>query len=146
MAIGAAIIAVGGAIKQSKDIKAADKRQSELDDASLANYQLELGESISRTETEQRKAEGQTSVQASASGFGGNSSLDKYIEGMKKEHASDIDWMQTSGASMTSIMERESAARSKTAKAQASSALIGGIGSAVSGGISAYGTYQKYGW
>lgn len=136
--IGGAVLGGIGAIKGSKAEKAAAADQERLDAENRILYQMEIDESIKRTEQVNRRTEGLASAQIGASGFGGGSSLDTYMQTIQATHSSDVDWMQTSGASNVAIQERESAARARNARAQASSNLVSGIGGALSGASGAF--------
>jgi len=143
--ISAATSVVGG-IKKHSDAKKAGRAQADMDAASLANYKLELGESISRTRQQQSITEGQTNANIGASGFAAGSSLDRYMSQMQQDHASDISWMETSGASMENIMAKESSAKQRNIKSQGSDALFSGFSGAIAPAGRAYESYKKYGW
>lgn len=136
--IGGAVIKGVGSIKQSKATKKAGKEQEKLDNENIKLQKLELEETIRRTEIMNRQTEGLARTQIGASGFGGGSSLDRYMKTIEQTHKTDVDWMKTSGASQTQIAEREASARARNTRAQASAGLISGIGSAVSGAAGAF--------
>ena len=143
LAAGAAIKGIGrrrSAKKQKKADKRAIAEQERLDAENRELYRAEVGESVRRTEISNRETEGFASAQIGASGFGGGSSLDTFFESMQETHASDVDWMETSGASNIAIQERESAARARTGRAQSkinyrseSWAAVGGMFSDIGG-------------
>jgi hypothetical protein len=130
-AAAAAVIAIVGASESSKDQKEAADEQQRLDRENIKLEEAETEETIKRTSGEQSKVEALAKTQVAYSGFAIGSSLDKYVETMQAEHASDIDWMRTSGASRSAIQHREATARRKISIAKADATMIAGIGSAV---------------
>ena len=132
VAIGGAVIGLSGSRKQKKASKKAADEQAKLDKENTRLYQLEVGEAVSRTEDVNRRTESMAATTIGASGFGVGSSMDDYLTSIKKTHASDVEWMQTSGASQVAIQEREAAARQRNSRAQASAAFTKGVGSAIS--------------
>ena len=132
MAFG--VIAAGAAIKgigsrrSKKASKKAAKEQKKLDAENTALYKREVGESIRRAEQSNRGTEGFARTQIGSSGFGAGSSLDSYLDSMRADHTSDIDWMRESGASNVAIQEREAAARKRNSDAQANANFISSIG------------------
>ena len=131
--IGGAVIGGIGAVKQGKATKAGAAEQARLDAENQRLYEMEVGESIRRTEQTNRQVSGMASTQIGASGFGGGSSMDSYMQTLESQQSSDVDWMRTSGASQSAIMEREASARYRNTIAQGKAQTISGIGSAVSG-------------
>ena len=123
MAIGAmvagAVIGGIGSAKQSKATKKAGREQEKLDRENIELQKKELAESVRRTEVVNRETEGLARSQSGASGFGAGSSLDRYMKSIEGTHASEIDWMKTSGASQAAIQEREASARARNTRAQA---------------------------
>jgi len=134
---GAAIKGIGS-IKQNKATKAAGREQEKLDKENIELRKKELNESIRRTEIVNRETEGLARTQIGASGFGGGSSLDRYMKTIEETHKTDVDWMKTSGASQEAIAEREASARARNTRAQSKAQLWGGIGSAVTGASGAF--------
>lgn len=120
-----------GARKQAKAQKRQAQTQAEIDAENAERERMETEESIRRTEVSHKKTEATARTQVAASGFAAGSSLDKYVASMQEEHASDIDWMRTSGASRAAIQKRESAARYSAGMAKAKGTKIAGIGSAL---------------
>ena len=146
IAIGGAISGYMGSRSSSKAAKRERKRQAALDAENKRVYIQERDETIRRTEGEQDKVVAQGNVATAASGFAGGSSLDRYMENMQAEHASDINWMQTSGANVENLMAMESAARQSQMKESERASKFSGIGSAISGVGQAWGSYNKVGW
>ena len=134
MATGFAILSgvsqVAGARKASKAQKRSAEEQAIIDAENLERERLETEESIKRTGESHAKTEATARTQVAASGFAVGSSLDKYVASMQEEHASDIDWMRTSGASREAIQKRESSARYSAGMAGAKTTMIAGIGGA----------------
>ena len=130
----------------AKDLRAQGREQEAIDLENQIRMQEETAESIRRTREQQAITEGTTAARIGASGFASGSSLDRYMESMKQQHASDIDWMTKSGASQEQIAARESAARSRATQAQAKSASRGRWGALVQGGSSLAQQGFKYGW
>jgi hypothetical protein len=127
-AIASSVLQIGGAIAKGGAQRAAAEEQYKLDLENIEFFEEELGEKIGRTERENLKTEGLAKVQVGASGFKVGSSLDQYVEKVKAEHASDLDWMRTSGATKVGIMEREASARKRTGIATSQATTISGIG------------------
>lgn len=130
----------------AKDLRAQGREQEAIDLENQIRLQEETAESIRRTREQQSITEKTTAARIGASGFASGSSLDRYMESMKQQHAADIDWMTKSGASQEQIMARESAARSRATQAQAKSASRGRWGSVVKAGSSLAQQGFKYGW
>lgn len=130
-AIASGVTRIVGGRRRKKSAKKAAREQARIDAENRARYRAEVDESIRRTEEQHRFTEGTARTQVGASGFAAGSSLDAYVETMQSQHASDIDWMRTSGASQEAIMEREATARLRNANASADAAFIGDIGSAI---------------
>ena len=135
-----------GGVKQRKAEKAQSAEEYRLAQENIALEKAETEESIRRTGLSQRKTEGMAKTQVAASGFAVGSSLDKYVESMKAEHASDIDWMRTSGASRAEIAERESAARLSASESASKGRFISNIGSSIGAFGGAATSYKQYGW
>lgn len=128
---GAAIAAagaIGGRVASRKSADAQKKRDK-----------AELAETIRRTERTNRFTEGRASTQVAASGFAVGSSLDKYVQSMQAQHASDVDWMRTAGMDAVRGQYAESEAR-------ANAAFVQGIGSAIGMGGQAAASQKQYGW
>ena len=136
--VGGAVIKGVGSVKQSKAMKKAGREQERLDAENRRLYQLEVDESVRRTEDVNRQTAGLAATQIGASGFGGGSSMDTYMQTLEATQSADVDWMRTSGASNIAIQERESSARARNTRAQSKAALWSGIGSAVSGAAGAF--------
>jgi hypothetical protein len=135
---GSAIKGVG-AIKSKKASKSAAKEQRALDEENTRLYQLEVGESVRRTEASNREAEAFGAAAVGASGFGSGSSMDAYLSSVKKTHMEDVEWMKSSGASNVAIQEREAAARQRNSLAMSKAGFTQSIGSAISGTSGAWG-------
>lgn len=144
--VASAAIGAVGSVSQSNAMKRQAKTQRELDAENLALQKKETAESIRRTKKDQVKVEGQIETDIGASGFEVGGSLDKYLESVKEEHSSDLDWMRTSGASRDAIAEREAAARYSATRSQATGTLIGGIGTSIGQLGGAASQYKKTGW
>jgi hypothetical protein len=68
----------------------------------MANIELgaqERAEQVRRQERGNEITEGRAGTRASASGFGGGSSLDSWVDTMVSTHASDVAWMVSAGES-----------------------------------------------
>ena len=74
------------------------------------------------------------------------SSLDRYAEATKAEHASDVDWMRTSGASREAIGQREAAARASASESTSKARFVSNIGGAIGTGAQAGAAYNKWGF
>ncbi len=150
MATGVAIAGAGsrviGGRKAKRANKRARKKQRRIDEANRIRYKTEVNESVRRTEEQQSIATSQAELSSSASGFAGGSSLDRYITDMESKQKSDIDWMRSSGAEISSIMDMESAARQANMKEQGRSATFSNIAGLVSGIGNIGANYSKYGW
>ena len=131
--IGGAVIGGVGAMKGKKADKKASDEQLRLDEENRKMYEMEVAESVRRTEQTNRQVAGTAATQIGASGFGGGSSLDSYMDTLQSQQTSDVDWMRESGASQSAIMEREAAARYRNTRSQADAKFISGIGSSISG-------------
>lgn len=131
--IGGAVIGGIGAVKKGKATKSAAEEQRILDAENKRLYEMEVAESVRRTEQTNRQVAGTASTQIGASGFGGGSSMNTYMQTLEAQQTSDVDWMKTSGASQSAIMEREAAARYRNTRAQGKADTISGIGSAIGG-------------
>jgi hypothetical protein len=129
--IGAGIGLIGG-YKEKKAAKKGAAEQRRLDAINTANYKKEVGESVKRTTRSNEQAEGNASVNIGGSGFGGGSSMESYLATIKSTHRSDVEWMQSSGASNAAIQEREAAARQRNANSYANAGFIKSVGSSVS--------------
>ena len=136
--IGGAVIKGIGSKKESDAMKKSGREQERLDAENRRLYQTEVDESVRRTEDVGRQTAGLAATQIGASGFGGGSSMDTYMQTLEATQQSDVDWMKTSGASNIAIQEREASARSRNTRAQSKAALWSGIGSAVSGAAGAF--------
>ena len=130
----------------AKDLRAQGREQEAIDLENQIRMQEETAESIRRTREQQEITESETRLRAGASGFATGSSLDRYMQTMERQHASDIDWMTKSGASQQQIAARESAARAAATQAQARSASRGRWGSLVKAGSSLAQQGFQYGW
>lgn len=130
--IGGAVLGAVGKYKERKAGKAAASEQARLDAENRRLYQLEVDESVKRTKAVNEQTEGIAAANVGASGFGVGSSMDSYLDTIKSTHASDVEWMETSGASNIAIQEREAAARQRNANAYADAGFIKGIGSSLS--------------
>jgi len=143
MATGALIaggVAKGvGSRKEKKASKSAAKSQEALDAENRRLYQLEVDESVRRTEDVNEQTESLAMTQIGASGFSVGSSMDAYLETIQATHAGDVDWMRTSGASNVAIQEREASARKRNSDAQANASFIKGVGGAISSTAGAWG-------
>ena len=125
-------IKAGTALIGRRNQRKGAREQEALDAENRKLYNLEVGESIRRTEASQAQTEGLASTQAAGAGFGVGSSLDSYVETIQAQHAGDIDWMRTSGASQSDIMEREASARKRSSDRAGNVEFAKGIGSAFS--------------
>ena len=130
----------------ARQLRAAGREQEAIDLENRLRLQEETAESARRTRKQQEITEGRTRANIAASGFGGGSSLDRYMTSMQAQHESDIEWMLQSGASQVQIMERESAARAAATRAQAKGLKRGRWSSLVKAGssIAVTGTQQKW--
>lgn len=131
LGVGAAIGGIG-AYKGRKAEKAGAAEQRRLDAENTANYKREVGESVRRTRDVNARTEADAETNVGASGFAVGSSMDAYLETIKSTHASDVEWMETSGASNAAIQEREAAARQRNANSYANAGFIKSVGSSVS--------------
>ncbi len=129
--IGTALGGGLGPIKQYDNEKKTAEEQYKIDQENIRLYNLEVKETIRRTELSQAETEGQISANIGASGFAKGSSLDKYLEFVSSENKKDVDWMRTSGASQSAIKSREADARRRNANSVAEGNLISGLGNAI---------------
>lgn len=144
--IASAVVKGVGLVSGRRASKAAASEQQRLDMENIRLERLETEESIRRTELSHGVIEGQQKAQVGASGFAVGSSLDKYMEATQAQHASDIDWMRTSGASREAISEREASARYSSSQAAIKAGTISGIGDIIGTGATAGAAYNKWGW
>lgn len=129
--IAGAVFQTIGAMQSKSAAKRGARDQHALDLENIELEKKETGESIRRTEEVNAQTRGTAKAQIGASGFGSGSSLDSYLETIKQEQTSDIDWMRTSGASRADISGREADARQRNTVAQANARFIGAIGGAL---------------
>ena len=127
-----------------KELSAAEQERLDLENIRLEK--LETEESIRRTEESHAEILGSQRTQVGSSGFATGSSLDKYVSSTQEKHASDIDWMRTSGASRAAIGEREAAARKNASEAGSKARTISNIGGAIGSAAGAGAAANKYGW
>jgi len=99
-----------GAAQNDQAVKLNIEEQKVIDADNRESYKLELDETIRRNEEQQTQVEGMTKVGIGASGFGAGGSLGQYMEKMESQHASDIDWMKTTGVKNLETMGKEATA------------------------------------
>ena len=147
MAIAGGVIAVGGAVKNRRDIKAGASDQYAADQANIERMKLENAETIKRTEESQQQIEGAGRTVAAGTGFATGSSKDLYMDKLAKTHAEDLDWLKTSAESNIQLAGTDAANRYSAANRSASTALISGVGQGLTLGAAGVGSYQRNdGW
>ena len=145
-AIAGAVIGIGSAIMGRNAQRGSANAQWVLDQENIRLEKLETAESIRRTEESQEFTESTAKTQIGASGFASGGSMGRYMSTMEAKHATDVDWMKTSGASRTAIASREAAARHRAGLEGSKATLVSGVGQAVGSAGSAAGAYSTYGW
>lgn len=135
-----------GAIRGRRADKAAIAEQERLDLENIRLERLETEESIRRTEISHGDIERTQRSQVGSSGFAVGSSLDQYMTMTQERHASDVDWMRTSGASRAAIGERESAARASASESRSRAGFISNIGGAIGTAAQAGAAANKWGF
>lgn len=145
VAAAAAVITVVGAEESKKAVRGAAGDRRNLDRENRLRYEKEVVESVRRTKYQQGVIESQAKASSGSSGFAIGSSLDKYVKTVEAQHERDIDWMKTSGASISAIMESEASARQRASNNAAQGKYISDWGRAIGYAGSAYSSFSTGG-